>query len=71
MTFLGSVPLFKKQLPTSELPKVAQMLEEHTWKPYEKLVSQGAMGDLRKIFLRKFQWSDYKYKWLWSDDMLR
>jgi hypothetical protein len=34
-------------------------------------VSQGAMGDLRKIFLRKFQWSDYKYKWLWSDDMLR
>jgi hypothetical protein len=55
VTFLGSVPLFKKQLPTSELPKVAQMLEEHTWKPDEKLVSQGAMGDLRKIFLRKFQ----------------
>ena len=44
VTFLGSVPLFKKQLPTSELPKVAQMLEEHTWKPDEKLVSQGAMG---------------------------
>lgn len=45
VTFLGSVPLFKKQLPTSELPKVAQMLEEHTWKPDEKLVSQGDMGD--------------------------
>lgn len=41
VTFLGSVPLFKKQLPKCELPKVAQMLEEHTWKPDTKLVNQG------------------------------
>eukprot|EP00913_Durusdinium_trenchii_P009402 g8837.t1 len=44
VTFLGSVPLFKKQLPTSELPKVAQMLEETTWAPDAKLVSQGAQS---------------------------
>ena len=69
MTFLGSVPLFKKQLPTSELPKVAQMLEEKTWKPDEKLVSQG--GDLGgssngAFFGWFFQGQDEGSKILWK-----
>ncbi|CAJ1382029.1 unnamed protein product [Effrenium voratum] len=44
VTFLGSVPLFKKQLPPSEWPKVAQLLEKNTWKPDTKLVTQGDLG---------------------------
>eukprot|EP00913_Durusdinium_trenchii_P030129 g28231.t1 len=36
--FLSSVPLFKKQLPKSELPKVAQELKRRTWKPGQVLV---------------------------------
>lgn len=47
--FLSSVPLFKKQLPKSELPKVAQELKRRTWKPGQVLVRQGEMG--RALFL--------------------
>ncbi|CAE7237812.1 for [Symbiodinium natans] len=45
VNFLLSVPLFKKQLPPCELPKVAQLLEEKTWPGGSKLVSQGDIGD--------------------------
>jgi len=45
VNFLTSVPLFKKQLPPCELPKVAQLLEEKTWPKGSKLVTQGDIGD--------------------------
>lgn len=47
--FLSSVPLFKKQLPKSELPKVAQELKRKVWQPGQTLVRQGEMG--RALFL--------------------
>lgn len=47
--FLSSVPLFKKQLPKSELPKVAQELKRRIWQPGQILVRQGEMG--RALFL--------------------
>jgi len=49
VTFLASVPLFRTQLPRSELPKVAQCLTRRTWTPGQKLVRQGEMG--RALFL--------------------
>ncbi|CAE7524039.1 egl-4 [Symbiodinium pilosum] len=45
VNFLVSVPLFKKQLPPCELPKVAQLLEEKTWPRGSTLVAQGDIGD--------------------------
>ncbi|CAE8641726.1 unnamed protein product, partial [Polarella glacialis] len=49
VTFLRSVPLFKKQLPSSQLPKVARDLVRKVWRPCEKLVRQGEVG--RAFFL--------------------
>lgn len=47
--FLTEVPLFKKQLPKCELPKVAGDLEQKTWRPGTKLVKEGDIG--RALFL--------------------
>eukprot|EP00931_Biecheleriopsis_adriatica_P053056 TRINITY_DN3098_c0_g2_i1.p1 TRINITY_DN3098_c0_g2~~TRINITY_DN3098_c0_g2_i1.p1 ORF type:complete len:1297 (+),score=172.36 TRINITY_DN3098_c0_g2_i1:90-3980(+) len=44
VTFLASVPIFKKQLPSSELPKVAMHLQETKFTPGSKVVSQGALN---------------------------
>mmetsp|Transcript_23453 Transcript_23453/g.59725 ORF Transcript_23453/g.59725 Transcript_23453/m.59725 type:complete len:91 (+) Transcript_23453:31-303(+) len=44
VAFLTSVPLFKKQLPRSELPQVAQLLTRKVWKPGSRLVKQGEPG---------------------------
>eukprot|EP00418_Pyrodinium_bahamense_P016280 CAMPEP_0179115418 /NCGR_PEP_ID=MMETSP0796-20121207/54088_1 /TAXON_ID=73915 /ORGANISM="Pyrodinium bahamense, Strain pbaha01" /LENGTH=973 /DNA_ID=CAMNT_0020813665 /DNA_START=21 /DNA_END=2939 /DNA_ORIENTATION=+ len=44
VSFLASVPLFRTQLPRSELPKVAQSLTQRMWKPGQKLVRQGDIG---------------------------
>jgi len=49
VNFLASVPLFRKQLPRSELPKVAQNLQRKVWQPGDKLVKQGETG--RAFFL--------------------
>lgn len=51
VTFLASVPLFKTQLPRSELPKVAQQLVMKAWAPGSQVVRQGATG--RAFFLIK------------------
>mmetsp|Transcript_154756 Transcript_154756/g.281339 ORF Transcript_154756/g.281339 Transcript_154756/m.281339 type:complete len:1000 (-) Transcript_154756:31-3030(-) len=45
VAFLGQVPLFKKDLPASELPMVAKHLEMKTWQPGSILVKQGDMGE--------------------------
>jgi len=42
--FLASVPIFKTRLPKAELPKVAQLLEEQSWKPGARLIRQGDVG---------------------------
>mmetsp|Transcript_55087 Transcript_55087/g.156181 ORF Transcript_55087/g.156181 Transcript_55087/m.156181 type:complete len:937 (+) Transcript_55087:40-2850(+) len=49
VAFLTSVPLFRKQLPRSELPQVAQLLTRKVWKPGSRLVKQGEPG--RAFFL--------------------
>lgn len=49
LEFLTSVPLFRKQLPRSELPKVAQNLQRKVWQPGQRLVRQAETG--RAFFL--------------------
>lgn len=49
VTFLASVPIFKHQLPRSELPKVAQNLVQQVWHPGQHLVKQGETG--RALFV--------------------
>lgn len=49
VSFLASVPLFKRQLPRSELPKVAQNLTRTVWRPRQMLVEEGKVG--RAFFL--------------------
>eukprot|EP00933_Yihiella_yeosuensis_P018767 TRINITY_DN1530_c0_g2_i1.p1 TRINITY_DN1530_c0_g2~~TRINITY_DN1530_c0_g2_i1.p1 ORF type:complete len:987 (-),score=162.85 TRINITY_DN1530_c0_g2_i1:208-3168(-) len=49
VTFLMSVPLFRNQLPRSELPKVARMLRRLEWNPGQELVRQNDTG--RAFFL--------------------
>eukprot|EP00930_Biecheleria_cincta_P027956 TRINITY_DN19528_c0_g1_i1.p1 TRINITY_DN19528_c0_g1~~TRINITY_DN19528_c0_g1_i1.p1 ORF type:complete len:1010 (-),score=175.94 TRINITY_DN19528_c0_g1_i1:222-3230(-) len=49
VAFLRSVPLFKKQLPSSQLPKLATDLKRKVWKPGAQLVKQGETG--RAFFL--------------------
>eukprot|EP00401_Gymnodinium_catenatum_P002750 CAMPEP_0117466088 /NCGR_PEP_ID=MMETSP0784-20121206/4962_1 /TAXON_ID=39447 /ORGANISM="" /LENGTH=971 /DNA_ID=CAMNT_0005260019 /DNA_START=1 /DNA_END=2912 /DNA_ORIENTATION=+ len=44
VAFLASVPLFKKQLPKAELPKVARDLTVLTWQPRAKLATQFEIG---------------------------
>ncbi|CAE7194838.1 petC [Symbiodinium natans] len=44
VAFLRSVPLFKRQLPSCELPKLARDLKRKTWRPGDKLVNQGEVG---------------------------
>lgn len=44
VTFLTSVPLFKTQLPRSELPKVAMKLKRKEWRPGQEIVKQGDVG---------------------------
>ncbi|CAE7630358.1 PRKG1 [Symbiodinium pilosum] len=44
VTFLASVPLFKNQLPRSELPKVARNLKRKVWEPGAEIVKQGDLG---------------------------
>ncbi|CAE7254904.1 PKAR [Symbiodinium natans] len=44
VTFLASVPLFKNQLPRSELPKVARSLKRKVWEPGTEIVKQGDLG---------------------------
>lgn len=42
--FLSSVPLFRKQLPKAQLPKLAQEFVPRIWEPGQRLVRQGDMG---------------------------
>jgi cGMP-dependent protein kinase len=42
--FLGSVPLFQKQLPRSELPFIAKVLRRTKWRPGDVLVNEGENG---------------------------
>lgn len=49
VAFLRSVPLFRNQLPRSELPKVAQILKRKVWAKGQELVHPGAVG--RAFFL--------------------
>eukprot|EP00405_Crypthecodinium_cohnii_P038140 CAMPEP_0206546112 /NCGR_PEP_ID=MMETSP0325_2-20121206/12516_1 /ASSEMBLY_ACC=CAM_ASM_000347 /TAXON_ID=2866 /ORGANISM="Crypthecodinium cohnii, Strain Seligo" /LENGTH=999 /DNA_ID=CAMNT_0054045183 /DNA_START=61 /DNA_END=3057 /DNA_ORIENTATION=- len=42
--FLAAVPLFQKQLPRSELPRLAMAMRLRTFKPGEKVISQGDEG---------------------------
>jgi len=44
VAFLRSVPLFKRQLPSCELPKLARDLKRKMWRPGEKIVNQGEVG---------------------------
>jgi len=44
VAFLRSVPLFRRQLPSCELPKLARDLKCKTWRPGEKLVRQEEVG---------------------------
>ncbi|CAE8590735.1 unnamed protein product, partial [Polarella glacialis] len=47
--FLESVPLFRKQLPRAELPKIARSLKRKEWLPRQELVRQNETG--RALFL--------------------
>mmetsp|Transcript_15721 Transcript_15721/g.36898 ORF Transcript_15721/g.36898 Transcript_15721/m.36898 type:complete len:906 (-) Transcript_15721:53-2770(-) len=49
VAFLASVPLFRNQLPRSELPKVAQYMTRKEWHRGQTLVRQGEKG--RAFFL--------------------
>eukprot|EP00930_Biecheleria_cincta_P095452 TRINITY_DN87414_c0_g1_i1.p2 TRINITY_DN87414_c0_g1~~TRINITY_DN87414_c0_g1_i1.p2 ORF type:complete len:137 (-),score=41.19 TRINITY_DN87414_c0_g1_i1:1-411(-) len=44
LTFLGAVPLFKKQLPRGELPKVVDALREAVFEPGAKVLEKGKEG---------------------------
>lgn len=44
VAFLRSVPLFRRQLPSCELPKLARDLKVKSWRPGEKLVRQEEVG---------------------------
>ncbi|CAJ1387705.1 unnamed protein product [Effrenium voratum] len=44
VTFMSSVPLFKNQLPRSELPKVAMKLKRKEWAVGRDIVKQGDLG---------------------------
>lgn len=49
VSFLTLVPLFKQQLPKSEIPKMARDMTRKVWREGEKLVKQGDVG--RTFFL--------------------
>mmetsp|Transcript_124378 Transcript_124378/g.248028 ORF Transcript_124378/g.248028 Transcript_124378/m.248028 type:complete len:989 (+) Transcript_124378:71-3037(+) len=42
--FLAVVPLFQKQLPKAELPRVAKAMKLKTWMPGAKVIEQGDIG---------------------------
>jgi len=42
--YLGAVPIFRKQLPKSELPKVAKSCKQLTWNPGDRVIRQGDDG---------------------------
>ncbi|CAL1159031.1 unnamed protein product [Cladocopium goreaui] len=44
VAFLRSVPLFRRQLPSCELPKLARDLKVKSWRPGERLVRQEEVG---------------------------
>jgi len=44
LTFLGAVPLFRKQLPRGELPKVVDALREAVFEPGAKVLEKGKEG---------------------------
>ncbi|CAJ1370588.1 unnamed protein product [Effrenium voratum] len=44
VAFLRSVPLFRRQLPSCELPKLARDLRRKVWRPGDKIVHQGEVG---------------------------
>lgn len=44
LTFLGAVPLFQKQLPRAELPRVAAALKAVSFQPGERVIEAGREG---------------------------
>lgn len=44
LCFLAAVPLFQKQLPRDQLPKVAHALKLQIWRPGEHVIEQGDEG---------------------------
>eukprot|EP00435_Cladocopium_sp_Y103_P068960 s402_g32.t1 len=44
LTFLGAVPLFQKQLPRAELPRVAAALKMVSFEPGERVIEAGREG---------------------------
>lgn len=44
LNFLALVPLFHKQLPKAELPRVASALRRTVWEPGDRVIEQGQMG---------------------------
>lgn len=42
--YLAAVPIFRKQLPRAELPRVAEAFKHMVWNPGDKLVEQGKDG---------------------------
>jgi len=44
ISFLAAVPLFQKQLPKAELPKIASALQLKTWAPGDRVIEQGKDG---------------------------
>lgn len=44
LTFLGAVPLFRKQLPRGELPKVVNALREAVFEPGQTVLEKGKEG---------------------------
>jgi len=44
LTFLGAVPLFQKQLPRAELPRVAAALKAVSFQPGERVIEGGREG---------------------------
>jgi len=44
LTFLGAVPLFQKQLPRAELPRVAAALTSVSFQPGERVIEAGREG---------------------------
>ncbi|CAK9033773.1 unnamed protein product [Durusdinium trenchii] len=44
LTFLGAVPLFQKQLPRAELPRVAAALKSVSFEPGERVIEAGREG---------------------------
>eukprot|EP00425_Heterocapsa_triquetra_P001339 CAMPEP_0195056758 /NCGR_PEP_ID=MMETSP0448-20130528/5021_1 /TAXON_ID=66468 /ORGANISM="Heterocapsa triquestra, Strain CCMP 448" /LENGTH=1021 /DNA_ID=CAMNT_0040086603 /DNA_START=86 /DNA_END=3148 /DNA_ORIENTATION=- len=51
ISFISVVPIFRKQLPKSELPRVASSLKRTVWQPGDRIVEQGKLGKAFFIIL--------------------